>query len=654
MGPDLIAWVMTKKRARTGSRKLDPSEAAGYRRLICMVVLLTVGFGTLGYRLVDLQVVQHERWRKRAAVNTQSLVLREPRRGEIRDRRGTLLAGTVPVKSIAANPALIGTYQPEVARAIAPLLEIDEQTLVRKLQPRVYVAADGRTRIDKHVPLKQKVTVETWERIQQTMRELDFGIDEKALPRKDRAFFRDLRAGAIFAERHTSQARVYPNGSLAAHILGYVQVVDRKTIAGPIRELAGAEGIERVLDTILSGVPGWRSTEKVRGQELVNFREQDVQPVEGRNVVLTIDAGVQHIVESELAAVMEQHAPNSVSAVVVRPKTGEILALANMPTFDPNRLADFPEENRRNRAITDVLEPGSTFKIVPVSAGLQERLLTLDTRYDCENGRWWFAGRPLKDDHPAGVLSVQDIVKKSSNIGTAKIAIQLGPERLYEYIRRFGFGDKTGIPLSGEGIGLVYPPKKWSKLSVSRIAIGHGIAVTPIQLAMAMCAVANGGKLMRPMLVDRIEDDRGELVLKYEPQVVREVVSEATARQMVAALKTVVSPNGTARRAQLKHYTVAGKTGTAQKPEAGTYSHTKFFASFVGFFPADDPELCIAVVLDEPKGKSYYGGTTAGPAFKNIAERSARYLAIKPDLPPTAALAAAGSPGVAARRGGQP
>lgn len=626
--------------------KTQTANAAGYRRLVCLVILLTVGFGTLGYRLVDLQVWQHEQLKKRAQINTRQVVLRETRRGEIRDRRGNLLAGIIPVKSVYANPSLIGAYSAEVARVLAPLLEMDTATLRQKLQPRIYVTKSGETKVDPYVHLKHRVPLETWDKILEAMRALDFGVDETALKSKDRMFFQYLRTGAIRCEPYEDQMRVYPNGTLAAHVLGYVGVSQRDTILGPVRDLAGAEGIERVLDSVLSGVPGWRSTEMVGRRELVTFRGQNVDPLAGRNVVLTIDAGLQHIVESELAAVMEKHAPISTSAVVVRPQTGEVLALANLPTFDPNRPGDALPEHRRNRAITDVLEPGSTFKIVAVSAALDQGLVTLNTRFDCESGRWWFAGKPLKDDHPSGVLPVQEIVMKSSNIGTAKIAVQLGPARLYEYIRKYGFGDLTEIPLAGEVDGLVYPPKKWSKLSISRISIGHGIAITPIQLVMAMSAVANGGRLMRPMLVDRIEDERGELVLKYQPQVVRQVVSERTARQMVTALKTVTSTHGTARRARLDHYSSAGKTGTAQKPVPGGYSSTKFFSSFVGFFPADDPQLSIAVVLDEPKLSNYYGGSTAGPAFKAIAERAAKYLAIKPDLPGTTAPASLAGPAV--------
>jgi cell division protein FtsI/penicillin-binding protein 2 len=228
------------------------------------------------------------------------------------------------------------------------------------------------------------------------------------------------------------------------------------------------------------------------------------------------------------------------------------------------------------------------------------------------------------------LLSVEEIIEKSSNIGAAKIGIKLGEARLYQYMRDFGFGTRTGIPLGGEVDGIVHPLNKWEKLSISRIPMGHGVSATPLQMVMAMCAIANDGWLMRPMLVDRLEDSQHKVVAKYSPQRVRQVISEIAARQMVTALKTVVSPDGTAPKAALDHYTVAGKTGTARKVVNGRYSSEKHFSSFIGFFPADDPELCISVVLDEPK-HGYYGGQTAAPVFKQIAERAANYLNIRPD-----------------------
>ncbi|MBI4660932.1 MAG: penicillin-binding protein 2 [Verrucomicrobia bacterium] len=603
-----------------------------------MVILLAIAFLSLGYRLVDLQVLQHEELLKQAERNTHQTLLLQPRRGEIRDRFGNVLASTVFVKTVYADPTLIAPYQTEVARTLSPWLELNESNLVEKLQVQTFVDENGKSKPDRYVVLKHKVLLETWEKIQTAMKALTFGLDEKRLGAKDRAFLRNLRNFAIRVEPYDDQLRVYPNRTLAAHVLGFTTGTDRQTILGKVRDLGGVEGIESTMNAALSGVPGWRMTEVVKARELVTFRDQEVEPHSGRHVILTIDAGLQHIVESELAEVMQKHSPVSASAIVVRPKTGEILALGNLPTFDPNRPGDSPPAARRNRVITDVAEPGSTFKIVAVSGALNEGLVTPETRFDCETGRFSFAGKILRDDHPSGILSVDEIIAKSSNIGTAKIAIQMGPARLYEYIQRYGFGSRTGIPLGGEVDGLVYPPKKWSKLSISRIPIGQGIAITPLQITMAMSAIANGGSLMQPLLADRVEDDQGRVVAQYSPQQVRQVISASTARQMVAALKNVVSTNGTARRAKLDHYSVAGKTGTGQKPGNGGYLPGKYFSSFVGFFPADNPELCVSVFLDEPKLPTYYGGLTAAPAFRSIAERAAKYLAIQPDLPPAETL----------------
>jgi cell division protein FtsI (penicillin-binding protein 3) len=355
------------------------------------------------------------------------------------------------------------------------------------------------------------------------------------------------------------------------------------------------------------------------------------------NVVLTLDAAIQHIVETALADALQKHTPLSITAVVMRPRTGEILAMATLPNFDPNNPGDSPADARRNRLISDLMEPGSTFKIVVVSGALNEGAVHLADTFDCERGHFAFAGRVLHDHEPFGVLTVESIITKSSNIGAAKIGIRLGENRLYDYARDFGFGQRTGIPLPGEAKGLLYPVKKWSKVSIAQIPMGQGVAVTRLQMALAMSALANDGWLMRPMLVSRLEDRNGNVVQQYSPERVRQVIGESADKLMVEALKTVVTPDGTAPGAAMKDYTVAGKTGTAQKVENGAYAEHKFTSSFIGFFPADDPQLCISVVMDEPK-EGYYGGQVCGPVFKDIAGRCASYLNIAPDknLEPTA------------------
>jgi len=261
---------------------------------------------------------------------------------------------------------------------------------------------------------------------------------------------------------------------------------------------------------------------------------------------------------------------------------------------------------------------------------LNDQTVSLSDTFDCEHGHFLYAGRTLHDHESYGVLTVEGIIAKSSNIGAAKVAMKMGEQRLYDHIRNFGFGSRTGVRLPGEVVGRVYPVEKWSKVSIAQLPMGQGLSVTRLQMIMAMCAIANGGMLMRPMLVDRLEDREHKVVAKYAPQTVRQVMSESAAKQMVTALKAVVSPEGTAPKAVLEHFTVAGKTGTAQKVEHGVYVHDKFFSSFVGFFPADKPELCISVMMDEPK-QGYYGGQTAAPVFKQIAERAASYLNIRPE-----------------------
>ena len=340
-----------------------------------------------------------------------------------------------------------------------------------------------------------------------------------------------MRQYAIFAE--PDQMRVYPNGSLAAQVLGFSGVEEFKLDGRPVSQISGRDGIELALNSVLSGVAGWRVTATdSKQQELVALRDEDVQPRDGLNVVLTIDAAIQHILETALADAMQKHTPRSITGIVLRPRTGEILAMASLPNYDPNTPATVTPETR-NRVITDIVEPGSTFKIVVVSGALNEGAVKLTDGFDCEHGHFAFAGKVLHDHEPFGVLTTEGIVTKSSNIGAAKIGIRLGEQNLYQYAWDFGFGQRTGVPLPGEVSGILHPVKDWSKVSVAQIPMGQGVAVTRLQMLMAMAALANDGWLMRPMLVSRLEDRNGNVVQKYEPQRVRQVVSEATDKQMV-------------------------------------------------------------------------------------------------------------------------
>lgn len=600
------------------------------RRLLFLALILGAAFAGLGYRVVDLQILRHAELQVKARQNTLQEFTLEPRRGDILDARRNLLATSVFVKTVCADPTLIGGHQAEIARKIAPLLQLNEAELTDRLQPRLRQTENGQTVASRYVVLKRKVKIETWRAVQAAMSNLTFGVDEKTLTKAQRNFYRDLRAKAIFTELLDDQLREYPNKSLAAHVLGYVGMEESELNGKRILETVAKDGLELTFHSKLAGARGWRVTETDhRRREVVAWRDQDVEPRDGYNVVLTIDSAIQDFLETALAEGMEKHSPVSISGLVVRPRTGEILALATLPTFDPNQPGSNADA-RRNRVITDVMEPGSTFKIVVVSGALNDQIVRLSDSFDCENGHFAFAGRVLHDHGSFGALSVEKIITKSSNIGAAKIGIKLGDHRVHDYVSNFGFGARTGIPLPGEVKGIVHDVKSWSKVTIAQIPMGHGLAVTRLQMAMAMCAIANGGWLMRPMLVHRLEDRDGHVVAQYTPQRVRQVISEAAARQTVAALKTVVSPEGTAPKAALEHYQVAGKTGTAQKAGVGGYLPGKYISSFIGFFPADNPELCISIVIDEPK-QGYYGGQTAAPLFRQVAERAANYLNIHPD-----------------------
>ena len=599
-----------------------------------LVSLITAGYVGLGVRLVDIQVLQHDKHASHALDNTRRKVIQASRRGDILDIRGTVLATSRIAKTVCADPSLMGTHQQLVARAIAPFLGRSETDLAKRMQRRLYTDTEGRQREDKHVVLKRKVLLEDWRSITNALAHIEFGVDVKSQPRKERLKYYNVRR-SVFCERVDSQLRVYPSGNLAAHVTGFVGVRDPEGSSVPMVGLEGKHGVEIMLDSELEGVRGWRETETDRSRrEVVAFREYNVKPRDGMNVVLTIDANVQYIVEKGLEALCAKHTPASACIVVVNPQTGAILALANRPTFDPNKPGDSSAANRRNRVITDVFEPGSTFKIVAVSGALNERVVRLHDRFHCENGRLYFAGKVLRDHHAYGELSVREIITKSSNIGTAKVAMKLGASRLHKYISELGFGQRSGVPLPGEVRGILHPVRSWSKLSISRIPMGHEIAATPLQLVMAMSAMANGGNLMRPLLVDRLLDRDGNVVMQYEPTVVRKVIHDETAQQMVKTLITVVSAEGTARQAWLENYTVAGKTGTAQKPSKTRrgYEPDKYFSSFIGFLPAENPKLCIGVFVDEPHN-GYYGGVVAGPTFKVIAEKSANYLGLEASMP---------------------
>ncbi|MBT5322788.1 MAG: penicillin-binding protein 2, partial [Verrucomicrobiales bacterium] len=444
--------------------------------------MMLLSFGALGYRLIDLQILRHDELQSSARDNTIRTIIREPRRGDIRDIRGNLLATSLFVKTICADPALIGQWHPHVAHALAPILDLDEQALSQRLKPQMMLNEQGILRTNRYVVLKRKVPRELWEQAAGALRDMGLGMDESKFNRKQRLAFRSLRRQSVFVDRKEDQLRVYPGKHHAAHVLGFVGGVDHR----------GKEGIERVLDSKLVGSRGWRVTETdSRKREVVALRQQDVAPRNGLHVVLTIDSGVQHIVEAELAKAMAKHQPLGITAIVVRPRTGAIVAMANLPDFDPNAPGIANPETRRNRAVTDTSEPGSTFKIVPIAAALNERMVSLASTFHCENGSFRYAGRVLRDHHAYDSLTVKAIITKSSNIGAAKVGLRLGAPRLHAYMQRFGFGARSRISLPGEVRGTVHPLKKWNKLSITRVPMGHEVSATPLQMVMMMSAIAN-------------------------------------------------------------------------------------------------------------------------------------------------------------------
>lgn len=617
------------------------------RRLFAFAALVVIAFIGLGVQLYRIQVVKHEKYTDVVEGNTQRSYIKPPRRGDILDANSSQLATSLPIKRVLADPALIHPYEAEVARVVAPLISWKETELALAL--RLYKPNDdGTIRTNRFVDLKRKLTIEQWGAVTQAMSRLTFTAEQGRLTRAQRGAFTALRRKGIYGA--DDYQRVYPSTNLASHILGFVQEVERIYTNSASRsstyELNGIYGVEHWLDGKLKGTPGWRNTETDRRQrELVVYRGQDVDARPGLSVVLTLDMFIQNALEEQLRQAADKYNPVSCGGIVMRPRTGEILALCSLPDFDPNLPAKAKPEALRNRVIYDRHEPGSTFKIVVVSAALNENAVTLNDVFFCENGRWSFKNRLLHDhDGGYGDLTVQGIITKSSNIGSAKIAVyRLGEEKLYDYITRFGFGRKTGITLDGEGAGKVWPVNKWDGLAISRIPMGHGVDVTHLQMVMAMAAIANEGKLMRPMLLKGLKEADGTNMQTFAPQVAQQAVSPRAARQMVTALKTVPAKGGTAEKAALDHYTSAGKTGTAQvpytrdpnNPDAPVpkgYKPGKYISSYIGFFPADNPEVLISIVLSEPDiKKGYYGGQTAAPYFKAVAEQVANYLKIKPD-----------------------
>jgi cell division protein FtsI (penicillin-binding protein 3) len=532
-------------------------------------------------RCAWLQVIAADRLISQAQAQHWTTRRLVPQRGAIYDRRGRVLAVGARAPSVFADAKRI-VEKDRMATQVAEALGRDPKAVRRRL------ARDKRF---------------VW-----VARQVDPSM-KPAL-----AAFRRQGIGIIEEAK-----RIYPQGRLAGHLLGFVDI-----------DQNGLEGLERAYNGMLRGHPGWISTRRdAKGDLLLGPWTQYDPPTPGSNVVLTIDSVVQAAAEDALAWGVKQFKAKGGSVVVMDPETGQLLAMANQPDFDPNHPGRVPPDARRLRAITDMMEPGSIFKVVTAAALLEEGKITPTERIFCEEGTWPTVARHVLHDHrPHGWLTFHDVIALSSNIGTAKAAKRLEPDTLYRYIRNFGFGQRTGIELDGEVVGMIAPPNRWSKLSPYIIPIGQEVAATPVQVATAVSTIANRGWRVRPYLVQRIETPEGQVVREYATHRSERILSPQTVDQLDSMLVSVVE-SGTGQSASIQGLVVAGKTGTAQKLEPnGRYSHSRYIASFVGYGPVPDPRFVIVVMIDEPRPQ-YFGGVVAAPIFRRVVEHLAGYWGLK-------------------------
>ena len=552
------------------------------RRILTIGIFFALMFGAIGARAFHLHVFQSPWLSKVASNQVERSVDAREKRGTIYDSKHRELAMSIDVMSIAASPRRFEDAQ-SAAEALSQILDTDKASLLAKLNSE-----------RRFVWIKRHVTPREGERIQL------LGLD-----------------GISFIPEHS---RFYPNKALAAQLLGFTGIDGH-----------GLEGLEYNFDRHLKG-SGQRFT-VVRDALGRRFMpgEFNLFDTRGNDVVLTIDQTVQYIAERTLEAGVNASDAETGIAIVMVPRTGEILALDNYPYFNPNTFSDFDQTRWRNRAVTDPFEPGSTLKLFTAAAALETGIARPETLFFAENGKYRIGRNTIHDEHPRAWISLTQIIQYSSNIGAAKLAEKIGPRTLYDTLTRFGFSEKTGIECPGETAGLLLPCRRWSRMDTSAIAFGQGISVSALQLVRAVSAIANDGYLMRPHILKAILDPNGGLVQRTQPETIRQVVSSETARDLRNMMTAVVSPEGTGRRAFLKGYRVCGKTGTAQKvDESKSYSEDKFTASFVGFAPAERPEIAIVVVIDEPKKGSYHGSVVAAPVFRRIALEVLDYMNVPP------------------------
>ncbi len=547
-------------------------------RIATLMAFFLVLFIALGSRAFQLQILSSKALNALAEKqHTQALQL-QPDRGIIFDRNGEKLAATIMADSVCADPSKIDNPG-EAAKALAPILRTDRALIQKKLSG-----------TKNFCWIARRIAPEQADRVQ------ELGID------------------GIFIVKEPK--RFYPSGELAGHLIGFVGT-----------DASGLEGLELKYDRLLKGNPEkllW--TRDAKGKRLYpRVEKPEVAQKESYNLVLTIDSRIQHLVESNLKAAVKAKGAKGGFAIVMDPRTGEILALANEMGFDPNTFSTINPATGKNKAITDSFDPGSTFKPFLAAAALEEGVVKETDLFNCENGQYKIADRVIHEAQRKrhGVLSFREILKYSSNIGSVKVAEKLGKEKFYQYIRNFGFGAKTGIDLPGEVSGLLRPVENWTRVDAATIAFGQGISITAIQLISALSTIANQGVLMKPFVVRGLMDRKGKLVQAYHPTVVRRVVSSETAKRLTSILTDVVgAEDGTGKQARIVNVAVAGKTGTSQKFDFArhVYSSDRVKTSFMGFFPANDPQVAMLVILDEPQ-RDRWGGVAAAPVFRDIGEQ---------------------------------
>ena len=554
------------------------------RRALFIAIGLVIWMLAIGARLVQLQVNQHEELASRARSQQVGAIETSPSRGQLLDRQGRELARSIDTESFFADPREILNTD-NTARRIAAVTGQDRTELAGRL-------SEAKETNKKFIWIVRRLDIQSASKLDQ------------------------LNLDGIYSRKEPK--RYYPNDSLAAHVLGFVGTDE-----------IGLSGVEQYYNEKIRGEAGKVFLERDRDRRA--FESYEVQSHPGQTVVLTIDQAIQYRTEQALSAAVDRAHAKSGAAIVMDPRTGEILALANAPTFDPNQPAANSAEARANGALQNIYEPGSTFKIVAYSAAIEKGLVKPDDKIDCQMGQITVAGRLIHDGHPYGVLTVADALAKSSNVGAIKLGLLVGNESMYEYMKRLGFGSRTGIDLAGESPGILRPLSRWQPSSIGSLAIGQEVGVTPLQMATAYSVLANGGTLVKPHLLRELRAPDGTVLFQAKPETRPALKPETT--EALRSMSEGVTLHGTAKKAQLDGYTAAGKTGTAQKvdPRTHAYSATKFIGSFVGFAPVKNPAVVIIVVIDEPLG-SYHGGDVAAPVFREIAEQILPELGVAPDV----------------------